>query len=69
MRFVFRVKGKEFPESKIHDILDRCMQLIFYNVKCKVEMYVQTLDYKNKISKVVFICSDGIIKDTLIVAK
>lgn len=69
MQFVFRVNEEEFPESKIHDILDKCMQLIFYNVKCKVEMYVQTLDCQDKISKVVFICSDGIIKDTLLVAK
>lgn len=69
MQFVLMVGDKEFPESKIHDILDRCMQLIFYNVKSKVEMYAQTLDYKDKISKVVFVCDKGIIKDTFIVAK
>ena len=69
MKFVLRVGDKEFSESQVHGILDRCAQLIFYNAKCKVEMYVQILDCQDKISKVVFVCDNGVIKDTLLVAK
>ncbi len=65
-----KVNEDEFGESEIEKALpSKAMQLVFYNVKEKLEKYVSGKSIEKIIDKIVIICENGDIKEAKLVTK
>lgn len=70
IKFIFKVKDEEFNEDNIEKALpSKTMQLVFYNIKEKLEKYVEGKHVEKVIDKIVIVCEDGDIKDAKLVTK
>lgn len=70
IKFTFKVDENEYSEEEIEKALSsKAMQLIFYNIKEKLEKYVKDTYAENKIDRIRIICENGAIKEAKLVIK
>lgn len=70
IKFIFKVNKDEFNEDDIAKALpSKTMQLVFYNIKEKLEKYVEDKPIEKIIDKIIIICEDGDIKEAKLVTK
>lgn len=70
IKFIFKVNKDEFNEDDIAKALpSKTMQLVFYNIKEKLEKYVEDKPIEKIIDKIIIICEDGDIKAAKLVTK
>jgi len=70
LKFTFKVNEDEFSEEDIEKVLPaKAMQLVFYNIKEKLENYVTDKSVEKAIDRIVVLCENGNIKEATLIVK